>query len=188
MTMVLVTDALESHIPAIQRIYAHHVLHGLASFETDAPDVAEMLARYQKTRASGLPWWVALEGDQVLGYCYLSFYRPRYAYRYTVENSVYIRHDKTGRGAGKRLVATAIDWAEQHGYRQMVANVGDSNNLASLALHRSLGFEQMGILRAVGLKKGQWLDTVLLQRPLGVGDSTLPDGEPKKYGTTGDCH
>lgn len=172
---ILVTPAQPHHFTAIQQIYAYHVLYGLASFETTPPDSAELLARYQKAQESGLPWWVALADGHVLGYCYLAPYRPRAAYRYTVEDSVYVHHEAAGRGVGKQLLATAIAWAEQQGYRQMVANIGNSENHASLGLHRSQGFCIAGTLRAVGLKHGRWLDTVLMQRELGTADRTLPE-------------
>ncbi|WP_431022944.1 Phosphinothricin N-acetyltransferase (plasmid) [Erwinia rhapontici] len=170
-----ITEADERHIPAIQQIYAYHVLHGTATFETEPPDAAEMTARMKKVHAAGLSWFVAVDEGQVRGYCYLSFYRERYAYRFTLEDSVYIDPMFQGRGIGRQLLARAIAWAEARGFRQLVAVVGNSENTASLTLHRAAGFSITGTLRSVGFKHGCWLDTVILQRTLGQGDATLPE-------------
>lgn len=170
-----ITEADERHIPAIQQIYAYHVLHGTATFETEPPDAAEMAARLKKVRSAGLPWFVAIDKGHVQGYCYLSFYRERYAYRFTLEDSVYIDAACQGRGTGNMLLSRAIAWAEARGFRQLVAVVGNSENSASLALHRAAGFSITGTLRSVGFKHGRWLDTVILQRTLGQGDSTLAE-------------
>lgn len=170
-----ITQADERHIPAIQQIYAYHVLHGTATFETEPPDSAEMAARLKKVRAAGLPWFVAVEHGKVCGYCYLSLYRERCAYRLTLEDSVYIASDAQGQGIGKNLLLSAIAWAEARGFRQLVAVVGNSENTASLALHRAAGFSITGTLKSVGFKHGRWLDTVIMQRTLGQGDSTPPE-------------
>jgi len=167
-------DADESHIAAIQQIYAWHVLNGTGSFETVPPDAAEIGQRMRKIQQAGLPWFIAVSDDKVRGFCYLSPYRPRYAYRHTLEDSIYIDPGFQKRGAGSRLLDQAIRWAEQAGFRQLIANVGDSENRGSVALHRAAGFEITGILRSVGFKHGRWLDTVLMQRTLGTGDSVLP--------------
>ncbi|MGK3141191.1 N-acetyltransferase family protein [Pantoea sp. C2G6] len=164
-----------SHIAAIQQIYAWHVLNGTASFETVPPDAAEIAGRLEKIQQAGLPWWVAISEGVVRGFCYLAPYRPRQAYRHTLEDSIYIDPDFQQRGVGSRLLRHAIAWAEQAGYRQLIANVGDSENRGSIAVHRAAGFEITGTLRSVGFKQGRWLDTVFMQRPLGSGDSTLPD-------------
>ena len=170
-----ITEADERHIPAIQQIYAYHVLHGTATFETEPPDLAEMTARLKKVRAAGLPWLVAVDGGIVRGYCYLSLYRERCAYRFTLEDSVYVDATYQGRGIGKMLLSRAVGWAEARGFRQLVAVVGNSENTASLALHRAAGFSITGTLRSVGFKHGRWLDTVILQRTLGQGDATFPE-------------
>ena len=170
-----IIEADEQHIPAIQQIYAYHVLHGTASFETTPPDIAEMANRLKKVRAAGLIWLVAIDEGQVCGYCYLSFYRERPAYRLTLEDSIYIDPTFLGRGIGKRLLTHAITWAETQGFRQLVAIVGNSENAPSIALHSGAGFSMTGILRSVGFKHGRWLDTVLLQRTLGQGDATIPE-------------
>ncbi|MDM2925866.1 GNAT family N-acetyltransferase [Citrobacter sp. Cpa228] len=169
-----IVNAEEKHIPAIHTIYAHHVLHGAASFETDPPDTREMLVRLTKIRELGLPWVVALQDEKVIGYCYLTRYRERYAYRYTLEDSIYIDPTAQRQGAGKALLHHVITWAEIHGYRQMIAIVGDSNNQGSLKVHQQVGFTEVGTLKNIGFKHGRWLDTVLLQRNLGEGNSTLP--------------
>ncbi len=169
-----IVNAEEKHIPAIRDIYAHHVIHGTGSFETAPPDTQEMLARLEKIHSLGLPWVVALQEDKVIGYCYLTRYRERYAYRYTLEDSIYIAPAAQRQGAGNALLRHVIDWAETHGYRQLIAMVGDSNNQGSLKVHQQVGFTEIGTLKDVGFKHGRWLDTVLLQRALGEGNSTLP--------------
>ncbi|KML69124.1 GNAT family N-acetyltransferase [Pectobacterium peruviense] len=170
-----ITEADERHIPAIQQIYAYHVLHGAATFETEPPDAVEMTIRLKKVLTAGLPWLVAVDEGQVRGYCYLSFYRERFAYRFTLEDSIYIDPTFQGRGIGKRLLSHAVMWAEARGFRQLVAVVGNSENAASLSLHRAAGFSITGTLTSVGFKHGRWLDTVILQRTLGQGDTTLPE-------------
>lgn len=170
-----IIEADERHIPAIQQIYAYHVLHGTATFETVPPDVTEMAMRLKKVCAAGLPWFVAVDEGRVRGYCYLSFYRERYAYRFTLEDSVYIDPTFQGRGIGKQLLSRALKWAEARDFRQLVAVVGNSENTASLALHRAAGFNITGTLRSVGFKHGRWLDTVILQRTLGTGDAMIPE-------------
>lgn len=169
-----IVNAEEKHIPAIRDIYAHHVLHGTGSFETDPPDAHEMLARLKKIRSLRLPWVVALQEDKVIGYCYLTRYRERYAYRYTLEDSIYIAPTAQRQGVGKALLRHVISWAEAQGYRQLIAIVGDSNNQGSLKVHQQAGFAEIGTLKNIGFKHGLWLDTVLLQRNLGEGNSTLP--------------
>ncbi|MDV5356264.1 GNAT family N-acetyltransferase [Enterobacter asburiae] len=170
-----IIQAEERHIPAIQQIYAYHVLHGCATFETQPPDDAEMAFRLKRLQASGLPWFVAEVDGIVRGYCYLARYRERHAYRFTLEDSVYIDAACLGQGIGKELLSRAVAWAEASGFRQLVAVVGNSENAASLALHRSAGFTLTGTLRSVGFKHGRWLDTVMMQRTLGQGKSTLPE-------------
>jgi phosphinothricin acetyltransferase len=160
---------------AIAAIYRHHVLHGTASFETEPPGEEEMRRRRADILARGLPYLVAEDGDgTVLGYAYASAYRPRAAYRNTVENSVYVRHDIVGCGVGRLLLSELIARCAALGLRQMVAVVGDSANVASVRLHKAFGFRLIGTLSAVGRKHGRWLDTVLLQRQLGEGNRTDP--------------
>jgi L-amino acid N-acyltransferase YncA len=162
-------------IPAIAAIYAHHVLHGLASFEIVPPSTKEMTQRRETIVAGGYPYLVAESGGEILGYAYASAYRPRPGYRHTVENSVYLRHDRMGRGIGTLLLDQLIAECEARGFRQMIAVIGDSGNNASIALHHRAGFALVGTFRSCGFKLGRWVDTVLMQRALGPGDATLPD-------------
>ncbi|WP_142847871.1 GNAT family N-acetyltransferase [Telmatospirillum sp. J64-1] len=157
-------------IPAIAAIYAHAVRTGTASFELDPPSETEMEARRTALLKGGYPYCVAELAGEVAGYAYAGPYRPRPAYGATVENSVYVREDCKGLGLGRLLMARLIEEAEARGFRQMVAVIGDSANLASIRLHESMGFEPIGTLRSVGWKHGRWLDTVLMQRSLGPGD------------------
>jgi phosphinothricin acetyltransferase len=162
----------EKDVLQIQSIYAHHVLTGTASFEITPPDISEMLARRSVIVAKGLPYLVAVRGDEVLGYAYATVYRPRPAYRFTVEDSVYIREGIHGKGIGKALLQAVIDHCTACGYRQMLAVIGDSS-APSVALHQSLGFELAGTFKAFGFKFGAWRDTAMMQRQLGEGSSTL---------------
>ena len=173
-----VRPSTDDDVGAIAAIYGHHVLHGTASFETEPPGEEEMRRRWADVLARGLPHLVAEDGDgAVLGYAYASAYRPRAAYRNTVEDSIYVRHDAVGRGVGRLLLAELLARCEAVGVRQMVAVVGDSANQASVRLHQAFGFRLVGTLNSVGRKHGRWLDSVLLQRELGDGDRTDPEGE-----------
>jgi len=161
-------------LPAIHAIYSHHVLHGLASFEEVPPSLAEMVRRHEDVVGMGLPYLVAEEAGVLLGYGYCSLYRTRSAYRYTLEDSIYIRQGMQGKGTGKALLGELVRTCEALNYRQMVAVIGDSANGASIGLHASLGFLRVGILRSTGFKFGRWVDSMLMQRPLGSGDGTKP--------------
>lgn len=169
-----IRPAESADVAAIAAIYRHHVLHGSASFETEPPTVGEMERRRAALTAGGYPYLVAADGNAILGYAYAGPYRPRAAYRNTVENSIYLRPDAAGRGLGGKLLATLIAETEARGFRQMVAVVGDSENVASVRLHERHGFRLVGVLRAVGHKHGRWLDSVVLQRALGSGDEAEP--------------
>ena len=171
---LILADAGPAHLAEVQAIYAHWVLHGLASFEEVPPDAAEMERRRLAIQDLGLPYIVAHEGGPVLGFAYAGPYRPRSAYRFTVEDSVYVAPDAHGRGVGRKLLGEVIARAEALGRRQMLAIIGDSGNAPSIGLHRALGFRRAGLLRSVGFKFGRWVDTVVMQRTLGVGDSILP--------------
>lgn len=170
----LLRDAQEADMPAIQAIYAHHVLQGIASFEEAAPSPAEMLARRAAVLRAGLPYLAAELDGRLLGYAYATTYRPRSAYRHTIESSVYVAAGQQGRGLGLALMTALIERCEAGPWRQLLAMVGDSGNTGSLALHRRLGFSTVGTLVGVGFKKGRWVDTVLMQRPLGPGALSLP--------------
>ena len=173
--MVQVRPAGPQDLPAIQAIYAHHVLKGLASFEEVPPPLEELRRRHDEVVSRGLPWLVADFGGTVAGYGYCAPYRARSAYRYALEDSVYVREDMVGRGVGSALLAELIRRCEALGYRQVVAVIGDSANLASINLHAAFGFLRVGTLRSVGFKFGRWTDSVLMQRPLGPGDATPPE-------------
>jgi L-amino acid N-acyltransferase YncA len=167
---------------AIAAIYAHHVLHGTASFETVPPDAADMAARMAAVLDAGAPWLVAREGQkrgrgEVIGYAYASQFRDRPAYRFACENSVYIRHDRRGEGIGRALLALLIVAAERAGFRQMIAVIGGAEP-ASARLHAACGFTEAGRMRSIGRKHGEWLDTLYMQRALGPGDMVPPDVEP----------
>jgi len=172
-----IRECRETDLRQITAIYTHHVRHGTASFETEPPSFEEMARRYANILANELPYLVAVSGDEVFGYAYAGVYRPRAAYRDTVENSIYMRPDQIGRGIGGRLLPALVSACEARDLRQMIAVVGDSGNLGSIRLHERCGFAMVGVLRAVGFKHGSWLDTVLLQRSLGRGDTTAP-GRP----------
>jgi phosphinothricin acetyltransferase len=161
-------------VPEIQAIYAHHVLSGTGTFEEVPPSIEEMQARYQAGIDSRYDWLVARDDTGVLGYGYYGPFRQRSAYDFTVEDSVYVREDVRGQGVGKALVAELLRRAEARGYRQMLALIGDSENIGSIGVHASLGFSRGGILRAAGIKFGRWLDVVIMQKMLGEGDTTLP--------------
>jgi phosphinothricin acetyltransferase len=161
-------------IPAITAIYAHAVKHGTATFEIEPPGEAEMADRFRALADGGFPYLVAERVGAVRGYAYAGAYRTRIAYRYTVENSVYIAPDCHRQGIGRALLDELVSEASVRGFRQMIAVIGDSAQAASIALHRAAGFEMVGTFAAVGFKFGRWLDTVLMQRPLGSGAATLP--------------
>lgn len=161
-------------MPAITTIYGHHVRHGFASFETDPPALEDMLHRRTDVTGKGLPYLVAERERAILGYAYAGIYRPRAAYRDTVENSIYLRPDTVGQGIGRLLLPALVAECEARDLRQMVAVIGDSANIASIRLHEACGFRMVGVLEAVGYKLGRWLDSVLMQRRLGQGPSAPP--------------
>ena len=173
-TAVDVRDAREGDMRFVQEIYGHHVRHGLASFEEDAPSVSEMIRRREAVLTLGLPYLVAELDGRIVGYSYASLYRPRPAYRHTIEDSVYIRDGFAGNGIGRELLAELIKRCESGPWRQMLAVIGDSANAGSIGLHGSQGFRQIGKLDAVGFKFGRWVDSILMQRPLGKGGLALP--------------
>ena len=174
MTSVAIRPALASDVPAITAIYRPAVVAGTASFELEPPDETEMLRRFGSITEAGFPYVVADDGGQVLGYAYCSSYRPRPAYRYSVENSVYVAPSAQGRSIGRALLSHLVESATERGYRQMIAVIGDPRETASVGLHRSLGFTLCGTIRSVGYKHGRWLDSVVMQRALGAGDTAPP--------------
>ncbi|BBK31985.1 phosphinothricin acetyltransferase [Stella humosa] len=177
----IIRDAVAGDFPAIASLYAHHVHTGLASFEEVPPSADEMQRRYHHVRARGLPWRVAELHGRVVGYCYASPFNPRSAYRFTVQDSIYVAEDCIGRGVGARLLQPVIDGCTALGYRQMMAVVGDSGNEASLRLHARLGFRTIGQALRVGVKFGRWVDIVYLQRPLGEQTARPPAEDPIGY-------
>jgi phosphinothricin acetyltransferase len=171
---MLIRDALAADVPAITAIYAHHVLFGTGTFEEDPPNQSDIAARIDRVQGAGWAWLVAELNGAVIGYAYFNQFRDRSAYRFAAENSIYIRDDVRGQGVGKALVEVLLDRATHYGFRQMLAVIGDSENAGSIGLHVSLGFRQVGVLKAAGLKFGRWVDVVFMQRALGDGDRTSP--------------
>lgn len=175
-TEIIVRDSTEADVPTIHDIYQFHVLNGTASFEITPPTASEMSERRLAVVNKGLPYVVAVLNDQVVGYAYATPYRPRPAYRFTVEDSVYVREGMHGKGIGRALLQEVINRCTASGYRQMLAVVGDASP-PSVKLHKQLGFELAGTFKAFGFKFGAWRDTAMLQRQLGEGASTLVTDE-----------
>jgi phosphinothricin acetyltransferase len=169
-----IRNATQADVPDMQAIYAHHVLHGTGTFEEEPPSVEEMAARFHKIVDHDSVWLVADDATGVLGFGYYGPFRDRSAYRFTVEDSIYVREDVRGQGVGKALVTRLIELATARGARQMIAVIGDSDNVGSIGVHASLGFHRVGTMRAVGIKFGRWIDVVTMQRALGKGDANVP--------------
>ena len=175
-TRTTVRPATTADIAAITGIYRPAVLHGTATFEIEPPDEAEMLRRFEAIAGSGYPYFVAEVDGRVLGYAYVNAYRTRPAYRFTVEDSIYIAPDAQGKGIGGVLLQSVIEASTAKGYRLMVAVIGDSKTYGSIAVHRNAGFTFCGTIHSVGYKFGRWLDSVIMQLPLGEGDKSAPVG------------
>ena len=171
---IVIRDVDDADMDAIQTIYAHHVIHGLASWEETPPDTPEMRARRDAVVHGGYPYRVAEQAGRVLGYSYASRYRPRPAYRNTVENSVYVAEEARGRGIGPLLLDDIIDQCTRLEFRRMVAIIGDSENTPSIKLHERAGFEMVGVIPACGYKGGRWLDQVIMHKALGPGATQPP--------------
>ncbi len=165
----------DADLPAIQAIYAQAVLEGTGTFETEVPAVEEMGRRRAEVLSRQLPWLVAERDGQILGYAYANYFRPRLAYRFCVEDSIYLAPAAQGQGVGRLLLAELIARCEAAGARQMLAVIGDAANAGSIGVHTALGFEHTGVLKSAGWKFGRWLDVVLMQRTLSVGDTTAPE-------------
>ncbi|MBV9462267.1 MAG: N-acetyltransferase [Bradyrhizobium sp.] len=174
MSTIEIRPTQESDLPAITAIYAQAVREGTATFELEPPDLAEMTRRFRSLSDGGFPYFVALLDGRIAGYAYAGPYRPRPAYRFTVENSVYLDPISHRRGLGLRLMQELIPACEARGFRQMIAVIGDSANSASVGLHTRCGFQMIGTHPSVGLKFGRWLDTVMMQLSLGEGAATVP--------------
>lgn len=172
-----IRPAAPDDLPSIAAIYAHAVTHGTASFETVPPDEAEMGRRMERLLQGGHPWLVAEDDGGILGYAYAGPYHPRIGYRWTVETSIYVAPDAQRRGVGAALLEALVGICTERGFRQMVAVIGDEANAGSIAVHGRLGFRHVGTLRAVGRKHGRWLGSVIMQRPIGDGDETPPEGD-----------
>ena len=172
---IIIRDSRPDDVSDIQRIYAHHVQTGTASFEEVAPDVDTIAQRRQDVLDAGAPYIVAQLNGVVHGYAYATGFRPRSAYRYTAEDSIYVDPQATGMGIGSQLLGALIERCTELGFRQMVAVIGGAQNIASINLHKRHGFDQVGHLKSTGFKFGAWVDTVIMQRALGPGDETLPD-------------
>jgi L-amino acid N-acyltransferase YncA len=172
---ITVRDVHEDDLGAVHAIYAHHVLNGLGSFELKPPSAGELRQRMEAILDRGLPYIVAHANGPLGGFAYASSFRPRQAYRFTVEDSVYVAPGMERRGIGRALLAELIARCSARGMRQMIAVIGDSGNLASIELHERLGFTRTGLLPSVGFKAGRWVDIVLMQRGIGEGANTLPE-------------
>jgi phosphinothricin acetyltransferase len=175
MTPPLIRPAVTSDAEALAAIYGHNVLHGFGTFEEVPPSASEMDQRRLAVVEQGLPWLVAEDAGQVVGYAYAAPFRPRAAYRYTVEDSIYLAPEAVGRGLGRALLSAVLLACEAIGLRQVVAVIGDSQNAASVGLHRALGFEPAGVGKSVGFKHGRWIDIVWMQKALNGGDARAPD-------------
>lgn len=169
-----VRDSRDADLPAIQRIYAHHVQTGLGSFEEAPPTVEEMARRRAEILAHGLPYLVAESGGRIVGYAYAGRFRTRSAYRYSVEDSIYVAPEAQRRGVGRQLLDALIERCTGLGYRQMVAVIGDSGNHASVGVHLAAGFVEVALLPAIGFKFGRWVDSIMMQRALGPGQTSSP--------------
>ncbi len=169
---LILRNSTDADLPAVQAIYAQAVLEGTGTFETEVPTVEEMARRRAEVLGRQLPWLVAERDGQILGYAYANYFRPRLAYRFCVEDSIYLAPAAQGQGVGRLLLAELIARCEAAGARQMLAVIGDAANAGSIGVHTALGFQHTGVLKSAGWKFGRWLDVVLMQRPLGEGDST----------------
>jgi len=173
---LLIRPAAVADLPAITAVYGWNVLNGTGTFELEAPDLAEMTRRHADVTGKGLPWLVAERAGQVLGYAYANHFRPRRAYRFCLEDSIYLAPEAQGQGAGRLLLAELMARCEAAGTRQMLAVIGDSANAGSIGVHRALGFEQVGLMKSAGWKFNRWLDVVVMQKSLGQGDAVPPAG------------
>lgn len=172
--MTLIRPSQTEDIPAIAAIYAHHVLHGTGTFEIDPPSPNDMAQRRVDVLAKGLPYLVAAKGDQVMGFAYCNWFKPRPAYRFSAEDSIYLADEAIGQGLGRALLAELMVQAEKAGVRKLIAVIGDSANHGSIGVHRSAGFSMVGVLKSCGWKFDQWLDVVMMDKALGLGDTSAP--------------
>jgi phosphinothricin acetyltransferase len=171
---LLIRPSTPDDLPAITSIYGWNVLNGTGTFELDPPDESEMARRRDDVLSKGLPWLVVQRDGVVLGYAYANHFRPRKAYRFCLEDSVYLAPEAKGQGLGRLLLAELLARCEAAGARQMLAVIGDSANLGSIGVHRTLGFEHIGVMKAAGWKFDEWRDVVIMQKALGQGSATEP--------------
>lgn len=172
--MPIIRPSQDNDIPQITAIYAHHVLHGTGTFEVDPPNEADMTQRRADVLSKNLPYLVAADGQHLLGFAYCNWFKPRPAYRYSAEDSIYLAADAAGKGLGRAMLAELMTQAERAGVRKLIAVIGDSNNQGSIGVHRSAGFSHVGTLKSCGWKFDQWLDVVMMDKSLGEGDSSTP--------------
>jgi len=172
--MLTIRPSTEADLTAIADIYAYHVLNGTGTFEIEPPTVQDMGARRQDVLGKGLPWLVAVEAGQVIGFAYCNWFKPRPAYRYSAEDSIYLHPNVRKKGIGRLLLAELMAQAQRCGVRKLIAVIGDSANLGSIGVHKSAGFQSVGVLKSCGWKFNQWLDVVLMDKSLGEGDSSSP--------------
>lgn len=175
--MPLIRPSRDEDLDAITRIYGHHVLNGTGTFETSPPTVTEMAGRRADVLGKNLPWLVVEEQGEVLGFAYGNWFKPRPAYRYSVEDSIYLAPEAAGQGLGRALLAELLTTLERGGIRKVMAVIGDSANAGSVGVHSAAGFERIGVVKACGWKFGRWLDIVLMEKTLGAGDSSPPDAD-----------
>jgi L-amino acid N-acyltransferase YncA len=173
--MTIIRSSIDADLPTITAIYGHHVLHGTGTFETEAPSEADMGVRRADVLAKGLPYIVAELDGKVVGFAYCNWFKPRPAYRFSAEDSVYVAHDLHAKGLGRALLAELAAAAERAGVRKLIAVIGDANNQGSVGVHRAAGFTDVGVLKSCGWKFGRWLDVVVMEKSLGFGDTTPPE-------------
>lgn len=173
--MPIIRASSDADVAAITAIYTHHVLHGTGTFEIDPPSAQDMAARRADVLSKGLPYLVAEEDGRVLGFAYCNWFKPRPAYRFSAEDSIYVADEARGKGLGRLLLDALTARAEAAGVRKLLAVIGDSANAGSIGVHRAAGFTEVGVMRSVGWKLGAWRDIVLMEKPLGAGDTTAPE-------------
>lgn len=172
--MLLIRNSVLDDMPAITALYQHHVLHGTGTFEIEPPTQEDMTSRRADVLGKGLPYLVATDGQNILGFAYCNWFKPRPAYRFSAEDSIYLAPDALGQGLGRSLLAELMLRAESAGVRKLIAVIGDSANQGSIGVHRALGFDHVGLLKSCGWKFDRWLDVVLMDKALGAGDSSAP--------------
>jgi phosphinothricin acetyltransferase len=173
--MLTIRPSTDQDVPAITAIYGHHVQHGTGTFETSPPSESDMAARRADVLSKALPYLVAEQSGRVVGFAYCQWFKPRPAYRFSAEDSIYMHPEVAGQGLGKQLLTAVIVQAEAAGIRKLIAVIGDSGNAGSIGVHRTLGFRQVGVIHSCGWKFGRWLDIVLMEKPLGDADRSAPD-------------